>query len=249
MGGGAPNAKPKESAGKPAGADAGPGPAGSTGGAGATGAKGGSINGSTDEEAPALSSTLGEPKLGTGTISGGAMFSLNRNAPPSVRTGVQIAPDGATPVVRFIAKMSIDADGAGEAYRRDRTGLPQTALKVGGSSLNPTKTPYVVIPGDFSGPNGVHKDVLLGDYAAVTYGPRTVYAIVGDVGPRGLIGEGSILLARGLKIPDDPNTGGVGGNVQYLILPGSKDKEPPTDAARIQIEGKRRFDAAKIQVR
>jgi hypothetical protein len=78
-----------------------------------------------------------------------------------------------------------------------------------------------------------------------------VYAIIGDHGPAGVLGEGSISLAAGLGISSDPNTGGTNRKeVRYLIAPGSKDPDgPPRDAASIQSRGALIFDAAGAPVR
>jgi hypothetical protein len=101
-----------------------------------------------------------------------------------------------------------------------------------------------VVPVDF---NRAHPGVQLGDYVAVTYGYKTVYAIVGDKGPKGVVGEGSIALARSLKIPADPNNGGEQAPiVTYVILPGSKDAALPLTAGAIQIQGQKLFLQAGI---
>ncbi len=142
--------------------------------------------------------------------------------------------------------MAIDADGAGGWWKRDNTdklhgndGSKTAARYANGEYLNPGKIPFIVVPSDFG------HGVAMGDYVAVTYGHKTVYAIVGDVGPKGVVGEGSIALARSLNIPADPNSGGVTSpSVSYVILPGSKDAALPTTAAGIQTQGKKLFDVA-----
>jgi len=124
--------------------------------------------------------------------------------------------------------MAIDADGSGDAWKHDPTGQPTTSLQIHGQSLNPTVTPYIVIPNGF--PNG-----KLGDYVAVSYNGKTTFAIIGDVGPR--LGEGSIALARSLGIPPSPTSGGVPNGVAYTIIQDSRDKEPPQDPDVIQQRG------------
>ena len=117
-----------------------------------------------------------------------------------------------------------------------------------GDSLNPRELPFIVVPPDF---RTTYKGVELGDYAAVTYRQKTVYAIIGDHGPAGVLGEGSISLAAGLGIDSDPNKGGTNRKeVRYLIAPGSKDRDdPPRDAAAIQTRGMAIFNGAGAPVR
>ena len=221
LGGAAPNAKPKESGGKPDGAVA------SADGT-AKGGAGGGVNASTD------------------AVQGG-MFKLQKEGPLEIPTMVTSTNNGQT-IVAFTAKMDIDADGAGSAWKSDRTGQQGTALQYrDGTSLNPTTLPYIVVPLDFG---NTHPNVKLGDYVEVTYSPangkpQTYYAIVGDKGPAGVLGEGSIRLARALGINPDPNTGGTKRKeVTYRILAGSADAETARDAAAIQTQAKRKFGAA-----
>lgn len=236
------------SAGKPDGVDVSPeaskgkdgGSSASGGGASMSG--GSSINGDGSGEVRSDAvATLGEPRIGTGTVKDGGMFRLNPNAPPSVQTGVQVGPDGTTSLVRFTAKMSVSDAGAGKKGKKKER--RKTALiDANGAGLDPQAIPYIVLPNDFG---AAHPTVGLGDYVAVTYGSKTLYAIVGDKGPPGVIGEGSPVLARALGMNDD----GVGGNVQYLIIPRSRDEEPPSGAAAIQERGKAVFEKAKILVK
>jgi hypothetical protein len=107
-----------------------------------------------------------------------------------------------------------------------------------GAPLDPAVIPFIVVPKDFG--HGVQK----GDYVAVTYGKKTVFAIVGDPGPKGVVGKGSIELARLLKIPS--GSSGVGGGVTCVILPGSKDNSLPTTAAAIKAPGQKNFQKAGI---
>ena len=144
--------------------------------------------------------------------------------------------------VAFIGPLAIDADGAGSAHELDPVGQSHTALLYpNGASLNPKLIPYVVLPPDFPG-------AKLGDYAAVSYGGKTVYAIVGDRGPRGVVGEGSMSLAAGLGIPSNPRTGGMSDNkVTYVTLVGSGvGKTVPRTAAEIQATGQARFVTAGL---
>ncbi|MFI5345820.1 MAG: glycoside hydrolase family 75 protein, partial [Elusimicrobiota bacterium] len=147
-----------------------------------------------------------------------------------------------TVAVTFTGKMSIDADGIGGASAKDKTGQPETSLKIKGASLNPLSTPYSVMP------TGFGHGVELGDYAAVTYRKKTVFTIVGDKGPRDEVGECSISCAAGLEIDHDANTGGVGGGVTYTFLPGSRDSAPTLDAGEIHARGAAKFKNAGIPI-
>lgn len=213
----------------------------------------GRLNGSSgdspdasSEEITTPAAVIGEPQVGTVTIKGGS-FRSKRDGPTDVETTVRVTPNGSK-LIGFTSKFAIDADGAGGAWKKDKTGQSKTALTYkDGGSLNPSALPYISLPMDF---HSTHPGVKLGDYAAVTYGAKTLYAIVGDAGPEGVIGEGSMALASGLGINPDPNHGGISRkDVRYVIVPGSRDPEPARDAATIQKRGKAIFDAAAAPVK
>jgi hypothetical protein len=139
-------------------------------------------------------------------------IALHRLAPITVGNATS------RPII-FESGLAVDADGAGSAWRRDPAGQAHTALRWSdGRSLDPTVTPYFVLPNGF---RSLHPDVRPGDVAAVVYGRKVAYAIFGDVGPRAHLGEGSIALARALGVYTDPVHGGVGAGVFYVVFPGS----------------------------
>ncbi|MBV8533805.1 MAG: hypothetical protein JO207_08385 [Verrucomicrobia bacterium] len=81
-------------------------------------------------------------------------------------------------------------------------------------------------------PAGLNLGAKLGDYAVVIR-PETgaiAYAVYADVGPAGKIGEGSIALANALGVPSSAKTGGVASGIIYLVLPGSADAFPSSQA-------------------
>jgi hypothetical protein len=81
-------------------------------------------------------------------------------------------------------------------------------------------------------PAGLNLDAKLGDYAVVIR-PETgaiSYAVYADVGPADKIGEGSIALANALGVPSSAKTGGVASGIIYLVLPGSADAFPSSQA-------------------
>src|SRR6266511_1560327 len=87
--------------------------------------------------------------------------------------------------------------------------------------------PYVVLP-------RLVRDrgrVRLGDFVAVRNraNGKIAYAIYADGGPAGKIGEGSIALAKALRIPSNPKHGGTDRKeVAYVVFPGSGNKRPRT---------------------
>jgi hypothetical protein len=93
----------------------------------------------------------------------------------------------------FDAKMAIDADGSEISKKAEHPNQPETALRYPTSSLSldSERVPYIVMPlGDFRRESGVG----LGDLAAVIKDDKVQFAIVGDLGPRTHIGEGSMKL-------------------------------------------------------
>jgi len=165
--------------------------------------------------------------------------------------------------VLFTAGMTIDADGAPNAYGPKNKGLDYTANARGSRGwvalvtntrgqpviqrsgryrgyyvsttslqqpnvrdprnpkryLDATQIPFIALPPDFARMYGIR----LGDLAVVVNvaNGRSAYAVYADVGPRGRIGEGSIALARELKIPSNPRHDSAPSGVTYLIFPGS----------------------------
>jgi hypothetical protein len=119
-------------------------------------------------------------------------------------------------------QFAVDTDGliADPVRRRrvvanDRDHRNGTALFVGGRPLDSTVVPYISIPMDFKG-------ARLGDMAKACYGGRCAWAVIGDIGPAGRFGEGSVALAERLGLSGDGNSGGAAGGVTYRLFPGSR---------------------------
>ncbi|MFE1749372.1 glycoside hydrolase family 75 protein [Streptomyces anandii] len=120
------------------------------------------------------------------------------------------------------ADMDIDCDGRPTARCNRRTDpqfSPATAYaQSDGRRLDAERLPYVVLPAPSRiwdpGAHGVGG----GSVAAVVYRGRVQYAVVGDTGPRDLIGEASYATARRLGIPADPLGGGVRSGVTYIVF-------------------------------
>lgn len=61
-----------------------------------------------------------------------------------------------------------------------------------------------------------------GSVVAVIYQGQLRYAVIGDTGPAGIIGEGSYALAEELSIDPHPTTGGAASGVTYIAFKDSR---------------------------
>ncbi|HEY1175427.1 MAG TPA: glycoside hydrolase family 75 protein, partial [Phytomonospora sp.] len=102
-----------------------------------------------------------------------------------------------------------------------------------GRPLNAERLPYVVVPAAGSVWNPADDGVRGGSVAAVVYRDRVQYAVVGDVGPRGLIGEASYAAAKGLGINPDPRRGGAASGVTYIVFKNSQAKPIESHTAAV----------------
>lgn len=148
------------------------------------------------------------PSIAPPTVKRVAGVKRNSPVPDSTANGLVVLTD---------RQMAIDTDGDIRDPRRrasviahDRWHQNGTALNVAGRSLDPTVVPFVSVPGGFP-------YARKGDLVQVSYNGRSVWAVVGDVGPRGRFGEGSIALAEKLGINPDGNTGGAWSGVSYAF--------------------------------
>jgi hypothetical protein len=85
---------------------------------------------------------------------------------------------------------------------------------------------FIVLPGS------LNLGTKLGDFTVVIR-PETQslsYAVYADNGPTNKIGEGSIALANALGLPSSPKTGGVGHGIVYIVLRGSAQTFPLSQA-------------------
>lgn len=202
----------------------------------------------TDDQIESLSPDVGSPQVSAGapgitSTPSGFLFAARKGMGRTVEPMVIKGPG--FEAIKYTSDLYEDPNGAGNWYKK-RGGRPTTALKYSKTeSLNPGRIPFIVIPRDF---RADFPDVKLGDYAAVSYGGKTLYAIVGDLGPAGVLGAGSISLERGLRIEATRRSGGAPGGVTYMILAGSRDAKPPRDAATIQENGRRLFERDGIPV-
>ncbi|MEU9591001.1 glycoside hydrolase family 75 protein [Streptomyces sp. NPDC048193] len=149
---------------------------------------------------------------------------------------------GTRDAVFWKADLDIDCDGRRGARCNARTDPHFTAAtaftRSDGGPLDAEKLPYVVVPR----PSGIwdHRadGVRGGSVVAVVHGDRVAYAVVGDVGPRDIIGEASYAAARALGVPADPSTGGVASGVTYIVFKDT-ETEPIEDTAATERTGER----------
>lgn len=131
--------------------------------------------------------------------------------------------DGA---VFWKADMDISCDGqvTEQCNRRtDRSFLNDTAFQQSnGEPLNAEELPYVVVPGASRIWNYREFGIRGGGVVAVIYRNRVEFAVVGDIGPRRIIGEASYATAQSLGIDPDPNTGGTQSGVTYILFKDSQ---------------------------
>lgn len=121
--------------------------------------------------------------------------------------------------VNYKAKFAVDTDGSGPLHG-DPCAQRDTSLHLMGKALNADVDKYVVVPPAII--KGV-KGIVLGCQAFCTNvkNGRTSEAVVGDVGPRKKLGEGSVALAAALGIDPSPTTGGTEEHVvHYSLIPG-----------------------------
>lgn len=133
---------------------------------------------------------------------------------------------GTKGAVFWEADMDIDCDGrvtAACSRKTDPSFLPDTAFQTsGGKPLDSARLPYVVVPGPGPLWNHTESGIAGGGVAAVIYRGKVQYAVVGDTGPTGIIGEASYAAAQALGIDPDPKTGGAASGVTYILFKNSR---------------------------
>ncbi|MCS0603813.1 glycoside hydrolase family 75 protein [Streptomyces sp. LP11] len=149
---------------------------------------------------------------------------------------------GTRDAVYWKADLDIDCDGQATARcnrRADPLFAAMTAFQQSdGRYLKAEKLPYIVVPAPSRRWHPHASGVRGGSVAAVVYRDRVRYAVVGDTGPRDLIGEASYATARALGIPADPRTGGTPSGVTYIVFRDSR-VSPVEDHAEAASTGER----------
>jgi hypothetical protein len=115
--------------------------------------------------------------------------------------------DSGDEVVKFIGKARIDNDGVGGNPDNDPHHQENTSLQLHGKSLNAYEDSFIAIPPVIiSSTNGI----VLGSLCLVTNleNHRFCFAVVGDVGPDGKIGEVSPACAEQIGVDPNAVTGG-----------------------------------------
>ena len=106
-----------------------------------------------------------------------------------------------------------------------------------GASLNAATLPFVVVPGPSARFDHSQHGVEPGSVVAVIYKGQIEYGVIGEIGAVGIIGEASYAMAKKLGIDPDPETGGVGSGVTYVVFTGAAGRvaklEDRSETARI----------------
>lgn len=143
--------------------------------------------------------------------------------------------------VHWKADFDVDCDGQRTDECNENTDpwfQPETAFtQSDGKPLNSAELPHIVVPL----PSGLwdyeSAGIGGGTVGVATYQDKVVYAVVGDLGPKSIIGEGSYALAEALGIDPDPSTGGVSGKVVDFILFPGVTADPIEDPAQSESLG------------
>ncbi|MET9111006.1 glycoside hydrolase family 75 protein [Streptomyces zhihengii] len=142
-------------------------------------------------------------------------------------------------VVHWKADLDIDCDGVPTTHcnsRTDRYFQPTTAFQQSdGRHLNAEELPFVVVPGASGVWNYRASGIRGGTVAALVYGDRVVYGVVGDTGPADIIGEASYAAARALGIDPHPTTGGAPSGVTYILFTGARAQPIESHAAAVSL--------------
>ncbi|MFE2291375.1 glycoside hydrolase family 75 protein [Streptomyces sp. NPDC059452] len=124
------------------------------------------------------------------------------------------------------ADMDIDCDGRRTKACNEKTDpyfQPQTAFQTSrGKPLDSAALPYVVVPAPGRIWDYRKSGLTGGSVVAVVYENQVRYAVIGDTGPAGIIGEGSYALAEELGIDPHPTTGGAPSGVTYIAFKDSR---------------------------
>ncbi|OLZ56137.1 glycoside hydrolase family 75 protein [Amycolatopsis keratiniphila] len=141
-------------------------------------------------------------------------------------TGRTIAVCDAGSAVFWKADMDVDCDGQPTArcnkntdpWFQGGTAYPRSD----GKALVADETPYIVVPSISSTWNFEKAGLKGAGSCAVIYNDKVLYTVIGDTGPKNIIGEASYATAKALGINPDPKNGGVDSGVTYICFKNSK---------------------------
>ncbi|GAA4309874.1 hypothetical protein GCM10023086_29440 [Streptomyces venetus] len=129
---------------------------------------------------------------------------------------------GTEDAVFWKADMDIDCDGRPGSRCNRRTDPHFSAstsyAQSDGRPLNAERLPFIVVPAPSRIWDYRDHGVGGGSVVAVVYRDRVRYAVVGDTGPRNIIGEASYATAKALGIRPDPHGGGARSGVTYIVF-------------------------------
>jgi hypothetical protein len=135
-----------------------------------------------------------------------------------------------TGAVFWKADMDIDCDGIRTTQCNENTDCcfqPDTFCHSSTDNpLNAAQLPYVVVPSASSIWDYRNFQIGCGTVVAVIFNNQVLYAVVGDTGPTGIIGEASYATANSLGINPDPSNGGTDSGVTYIVFQGSQRVSP-----------------------
>ncbi|MFF5408044.1 glycoside hydrolase family 75 protein [Streptomyces misionensis] len=146
---------------------------------------------------------------------------------------------GKNGAVFWKADMDIDCDGQRttncnedrDPWFQDDTAFHQSD----GKPLKSESLPYVVVPSTSSIWNYSDAGIKGGGVVAVIYDGKVEYAVVGDTGPKNIIGEASYATAEALGIDPDPATGGADSGVTYILFKNSKVSPIESHSAAVSL--------------
>ncbi|MET9869712.1 glycoside hydrolase family 75 protein [Streptomyces sp. NPDC006129] len=149
---------------------------------------------------------------------------------------------GTRDAVFWKADMDIDCDGR-PGPRCNRRTDPYFAASTAyaqsdGRPLSAESLPFIVVPAPSPIWDYRKHGVTGGSVVAVVYRDRVRYAVVGDTGPQGIIGEASYAAAKAIGIRPDPHGGGAPSGVTYIVFKNSR-VSPIEDHAAAVAAGER----------
>ncbi|MFI6807981.1 glycoside hydrolase family 75 protein [Streptomyces luteogriseus] len=149
---------------------------------------------------------------------------------------------GTRDAVFWKADMDIDCDGSPGPRCNRRTDpyfAESTAYaRSDGRPLSAERLPFIVVPAPSDLWDYREHGIGGGSVVAVVYRDRVRYAVVGDTGPQGIIGEASYATAKALGIRADPHGGGAPSGVTYIVFKNTKVSPIEAHAAAVT-EGER----------
>lgn len=131
-----------------------------------------------------------------------------------------ITTSGVETAVYWQGDMDIDCDGDYDPKCSDDPSN-QNILSVG-KGINPTVTPFFVIPVKSTDFDYSKHGIKLAQVGAVIYKDKVCYGtFLDECGSPYLIGEASYAMAEFFGIDPNPDTGGIEKGVTYIVFPGT----------------------------